>query len=389
MLQYAGNTYHIRVAYPGHHTFRHNANVPNTHSINGNHHADYLVLNSSQYKELRKEADHMGDFIPSLVVSTKFAEPDLISQYGNITIPMVQLPLDARAIRSPTPLAFAQRVSSGPFLPEYDSDVRHHHDKKLTAIDLADLVHMSDKDITNIPDISVTPPDATVLFAEPPPRSLGLSRLPNGSLENFNSETQNAHNIDRLKQEAAGSTDEEDSRRKELKKPITPPPTPPRIASAFPPIKLEPLLEAAPADQDYNEGSAEPVEGWTKISEDDPARSESEIDPDLVFTHGLDALKEQDKAHDCVPRNTPVAFRLNYRQLPYEPLPFTGTYDERMVMHLMCACQFLSIAMSVHSTRELGNELTSFHAACPSSIFHYDTTEYPASVPHGRTRLHS
>ncbi|KAG2112061.1 uncharacterized protein F5147DRAFT_651159 [Suillus discolor] len=101
---------------------QHTANVLNAHLINGNHHADYLVLNSSQYKELREEARHMGEFLPSIVISAKFAEPKLISQYGNINIPMIELPLETQSIRSPTPMAFACRITSGPFLPGYDTD---------------------------------------------------------------------------------------------------------------------------------------------------------------------------------------------------------------------------------------------------------------------------
>ncbi|KAG1791289.1 hypothetical protein EV424DRAFT_1549371 [Suillus variegatus] len=155
MLQYAGTTHDVRFTYPGHYAFRHTADISNAHSIKGNHEADFLVLNSSQYKELQEEARHVGEFIPSIVIAAKFAEPDLISHYGSITIPAVELPVDARSIRSPTPLAFAKRISNGAFLKDYDGDFRRFHSLclPLPTIDFSDLVHMTDEDITTLPEI--------------------------------------------------------------------------------------------------------------------------------------------------------------------------------------------------------------------------------------------
>jgi len=155
MLQYAGSTHEMRFTHPRHHVYRHTTNIPHAHSINGHHEADYLVLNSSQFKDLQEDACHVGEFLPSIVVSTKFAEPDLISHYGNVTIPVVELPLDARSIRSPTPLAFAKRISTGPFLKQYDDNVRRFHTKiiPLPTIEFSDLVHMSEDDIVELPDI--------------------------------------------------------------------------------------------------------------------------------------------------------------------------------------------------------------------------------------------
>ncbi|KAG1735825.1 hypothetical protein EDB19DRAFT_1910554 [Suillus lakei] len=45
--------------------------------------------------------------------------------------------------------------------------------------------------------------------------------------------------------------------------------------------------------------------------------------------------------------------------------------------------------MAAQTTWELGLELASFHIACPSSVFHYDTIDYPKFVPCGCTRLHT
>lgn len=95
MSDYAGTMHNVRFTHPGHHMFRHTVNMVNAHSINRNHHADYLVLNSSQYKDLREDARHMGEFLPSIVISAKFAEPELVFQYSNINIPMIELPMSS------------------------------------------------------------------------------------------------------------------------------------------------------------------------------------------------------------------------------------------------------------------------------------------------------
>ncbi|KAG2046761.1 hypothetical protein BDR06DRAFT_1014433 [Suillus hirtellus] len=155
MLQYTGTTHDVRFAYPRHHAFRHTADISNTHSIEGSHKANFLVLNSSQYKELQEEARHMGEFKPSIVVTAKFTEPDLISHYGSITILALELPVDARSISSPTPLAFAKCISNGAFLKDYNCEFHCFHDLSLPlpTINFSDLVHMTDEDIIMLPEI--------------------------------------------------------------------------------------------------------------------------------------------------------------------------------------------------------------------------------------------
>jgi hypothetical protein len=111
--------------------------------------------------------------------------------------------------------------------------------------------------------------------------------------------------------------------------------------------------------------------------------------PALTFNHAQDALEEQDEKFDLTPRNTPVAFGLTYDKLQYDPLPFTGEYDEQLVNRLIRACQTLAGAMAQQGTRELGLELASFHTTRPSSIFHYNATDYAKHVPRGNSRLYT
>jgi hypothetical protein len=124
MAEYASSSVEQPIFNPGHHAYRHTANVPHSHSINGNHEADFLVLNRSQFKDLHSEAKHVIDFVPSIVVYTMFAMPNVISKCGNIIIPMFELPIDGRQICSPTPLAFAKRLDPGPFFKNYDDDIK-------------------------------------------------------------------------------------------------------------------------------------------------------------------------------------------------------------------------------------------------------------------------
>jgi hypothetical protein len=111
--------------------------------------------------------------------------------------------------------------------------------------------------------------------------------------------------------------------------------------------------------------------------------------PALTFNHVQDALEEQDEKFDLTPRNTPIAFRLTYNKLQYDPLPFIGEYDEQLINQLICACQTLAGAMAQQGTRELGLELTSFHTTRPSSIFHYNATDYAKHVLQGNSCLYT
>jgi hypothetical protein len=111
--------------------------------------------------------------------------------------------------------------------------------------------------------------------------------------------------------------------------------------------------------------------------------------PSLKFNRSLDTLEEQDESMDFTPRNTPVAFGLTADKLQYDPLPFQGEFDKELARRVINMTYYLSREMMAQGSRELGTELASFHAARPSSIFHYDTSEYPKFVPRGSTRLHS
>jgi hypothetical protein len=111
--------------------------------------------------------------------------------------------------------------------------------------------------------------------------------------------------------------------------------------------------------------------------------------PALTFNHVQDALEEQDEKFDLTPRNTPIAFGLTYNKLQYDPLPFIGEYDEQLINQLICACQTLAGAMAQQGTRELGLKLASFYTTHPSSIFHYNATDYAKHVPQGNSRLYT
>ncbi|KAG2344257.1 hypothetical protein BDR05DRAFT_947641 [Suillus weaverae] len=110
--------------------------------------------------------------------------------------------------------------------------------------------------------------------------------------------------------------------------------------------------------------------------------------PALILNQTLDALDEQDEDNDFLPQNTPVTFRLTCNKLQYNLLPFMSKYKAQLVQCLICTCQFLAGAMATQSARELGLELASFHMACPSSIFQYNTSKYPKHVPRRHTHLH-
>jgi len=111
--------------------------------------------------------------------------------------------------------------------------------------------------------------------------------------------------------------------------------------------------------------------------------------PALVFNHAQDALEEQDEGKDLTCRNIPVAFGLTIDKLQYDPLPFAGEYDQQLVNRTISMCQNLAGAMAQHGTRELGLEIASFHTTRPSSIFHYNATDYATHVPRGSSRLYT
>ncbi|KAG1803865.1 uncharacterized protein HD556DRAFT_1303853 [Suillus plorans] len=425
---YAGTTHSVRFTHPGHHAFRHTANVLNAHSIDGNHHADYLVFNSSQYKDLRDDARHVGEFLPSIVISAKFAKPELISQYGNINIPAIELPLEARSIRSPTPMAFARCITSGPFLPDYDIEFRKFYNKTipLPTISFEDLAHMTASDIDNLPDIpDPKRPDPT--FDPRIQRSL-LLRPAQDTKDTFSATMEFKRSEVRLKKEE--ETDDEAAVRRKV--PPTPPPSPAAVsqAPALKPVSLpiaegwtnimkdtsggDTDAEGIPDDEDSSEESISTNSSSMSDGEDDTLTLPSQtlvyrrlshlaqdlanpqsrrtmpaLIPSLKFNRTLDALDEVDESEDILPRNTPVAFGLTTDKLQYDPLPFAGLYDARLVIRLISACQFLAKAMADQATRELGLELAGFHIARPSSIFHNDTPDYSKAVPRGRTRLHT
>ncbi|KAG1774962.1 hypothetical protein EV702DRAFT_1199801 [Suillus placidus] len=435
-LQYAGSTKDVCVTHPGYYTFRHTTNILNAHSIEGNHQADYLVLNSSQFQDFREDARHVGEFLPSIVISTKFTEPDFISHYGNITIPTIELPLDARSIQSPTPLVFARHISPGPFFKEYNGDFCHFYNRALPTLRFSDLINMSEDNIVNLPDI-IGPniPDTIMPSADP---HLQYPHFPKST-----------NDLDKFHADA------------KAKIPailITPAPSPLRITLTVPPNSpnlpiLKPKDEPMPGPAIYNPLTARAlssqtdkdemknaglIEGWIEILKEDPPVKEVEgfgsdeedadmdnkgsvsesatlmdddmdtssdlsderlshlahdlanphsrrtmlqLVPALIFNHTLNSLDKEDEDNNFLPRNTPVTFGLTCDKLQYDPLPFMGKYDTQLVRHLMCACQFLAGAMATQSTRELGLELANFHMARPSSIFHYDTSEYPKHVP--------
>ncbi|KIK32304.1 hypothetical protein CY34DRAFT_19144 [Suillus luteus UH-Slu-Lm8-n1] len=231
LAEYAGSYVEQPIANPGHHAYRHTANVPHTHSINGNHEADYLVLNGSQFKNLHSEARHVVDFVPSIVVYTKFAVPDVISQCGNVIVPTFELPIDGRQIRSPTPLAFAKRIGDGPFLKNYDDDVKRALGRlaiPLPTIDFDDLVHMSDGDILRIPGpIMIKKEDADM-------SELKVPAHPLTNVSEFLKETTTRRTLERDGKEVRTCEEKEDElRRKEVPK-DTALPTPPNVRLTLP-----------------------------------------------------------------------------------------------------------------------------------------------------------
>lgn len=103
--------------------------------------------------------------------------------------------------------------------------------------------------------------------------------------------------------------------------------------------------------------------------------------PSLKFNRILNTLNEVNEADNFLPCTTPVAFGLTLDKLQYNPLPFSGRYDNKLVVQVIGMCQILAKFMAEQAIQELGIELAGFHTACPSSIFHYDTLDYAKTVP--------
>ncbi|KIK31918.1 hypothetical protein CY34DRAFT_19447 [Suillus luteus UH-Slu-Lm8-n1] len=282
MAEYAGSSDKQVFSNPGHHAYRHTANIPHTHSINGNHEADFLALNGSQYKNLHIEAHHVVDFVPSIVIFAKFAVPDVISQFGSVTLPTFELPIDGRQIRSPTPLAFAKRLNPGPFFKNYDTDVKRGLGRlniPLPTIDFDDLVHMSDGDILSIP--------GPIKIEKEAPRTYELKASSHSlsHIVDFRNETTTRRSLERDGKE--GKILEEERDYEEHRKRVTQGTTLPTPSSVRPPY----FFSAAPHNS--------PVQ--TPSVSDGSAQSETKLFHQALIIQTWLAAFEQ---------NTPAAARL-------------------------------------------------------------------------------
>jgi hypothetical protein len=89
-----------------------------SHDATGNEHADYLVLNAVQFGYLRNEVRaNDGHFILYQVIETPLTPSRGNPTPNSACLPVCPLPDVAWQIKSPTPLAFTARATSGPFLP--------------------------------------------------------------------------------------------------------------------------------------------------------------------------------------------------------------------------------------------------------------------------------
>ncbi|KAG2079507.1 uncharacterized protein F5147DRAFT_785013 [Suillus discolor] len=453
IADYAGPTVKQSIENPGHHAFRHTANIQNTHSVNGNHEADYLVLNGSQFADLQGTARNVVDFVPNLVVHAHFAAQDVISQCGNVLIPAFELPIDARQIRSPTPLAFARRLTSGPFFETYGADVKRHMRQStipLPIVDFDDFTHMSPEDIFHMPGLSdphslAVPPSATNYDLKMPAHVAS-------KFMDFHEETLSRRTSERDAEEKdLLTTDDYDKRRKsgsvEHVLP-TPPKTPAKAPAGDVPsqdalfhqalivktwlVALEKSSttlahsgrDAHVADDVSSDGELVDMSETSSSCADDeeslaPIPNSTRPSSRIVQLHLSHIRKlaediadpwtrkfipqlipsliftrttdalEEPDDNGLFDKLTPSPFGLRQCELTYETLPFHGHYDHSSVHRLTTLTRFLTGIMASQSVRELGIEQAAFHTTRPSAIYHYDTSTYNLHVPRGTSRLHT